>query len=648
MVNNKYRADIDGLRAISVLFVILFHLKFDIFSGGFIGVDVFFVISGFLITRLIKDEIESTGKFNFVYFYVRRARRILPALLFTLLGCFIASFLLFLPQDFSRNSISTIYAALGLSNIHFWAESGYFDVGNYYKPLLHTWSLGVEEQFYVFWPLFLYFAYSLKQKHLVVFLVLFVVSVSLYANKIFEDGFYLLSSIGYFFDDGQSTIFYLAPFRAFELAIGACLVWGQHFFNNKLINSNLLSIAGLVAMLFSVLTYSHELLFPSYYALVPCLGAVIVIYSGQSRISSLILQNKLSIYLGKISYSLYLVHWPIIVFWGYNSDHSFSFTDQVAIFIVSVLVATIMFHLVEQPFRRKHDGLHHIPAKRFLSTAFISMALVLSVSFHAWTTNGWDWRFSGNLITLNSKLEPKGKYVHSKHKELRGDFSSVNKTKLLVAGDSLAGDFVNILNNMYGTTNIEVRTIPIGGCKSIFPLTEAQYSDSYFDKKTRRENCRLLHKQVLRNENWKKADKIFVAFLWSQTQLHRWLKQEIDQIKLLSSASVYLVGSKAQKLRSDDLLKVHRHSKEPHLIRGEPSPAPPRVTVQNLSAVGADGVIDMMSLFCTTQGCQRFTKDGYLILYDAVHLTKYGAAFMGERLIDSKFADWIYGDSTTH
>jgi peptidoglycan/LPS O-acetylase OafA/YrhL len=148
-----YKPHIDGLRAIAVLSVILFHFDFDMFPGGFVGVDLFFVISGFLITRIIASELISTGSFEFKNFYLRRVRRIIPALYFTIFLSFIFSVLMFSPQHFERFGSSLIYAVFGLSNIFFWQESSYFDTTSIFKPLLHNWSLSVEEQFYIFWPI---------------------------------------------------------------------------------------------------------------------------------------------------------------------------------------------------------------------------------------------------------------------------------------------------------------------------------------------------------------------------------------------------------------------------------------------------------------------------------------------------------------
>ena len=187
-INHSYRKDIDGLRAIAVLSVLLYHVDVSAFSGGYVGVDVFFVISGFLITQLIRKEVLESGRFSFVNFYLRRARRLLPGFLFTLALCLVVTFFLFPPPQMEKFSESLLYSMIGLANYHFWRESGYFDVDSIYKPLLHLWSLGVEEQFYLIWPLILVFLLLKTPRRFLPAWVFGLFSISLYLNFIFTDG----------------------------------------------------------------------------------------------------------------------------------------------------------------------------------------------------------------------------------------------------------------------------------------------------------------------------------------------------------------------------------------------------------------------------------------------------------------------------
>ncbi len=201
-----YRPEIDGLRAVAVLLVIFFHYQFSIFGGGYVGVDVFFVISGYLITRLIKDQVEG-GNFSITSFYVRRMRRLFPALFFTLIITTLAAFLLFSAEHLERYGQSLIYALISVSNFFFWQEAGYFDLNAIVKPLLHTWSLSVEEQFYLIWPGLLLLLFYPKKSSLALLGLAIVAVGSLYLSESF------LSS-------DPKAAFFLMPLRAFEFCIG--------------------------------------------------------------------------------------------------------------------------------------------------------------------------------------------------------------------------------------------------------------------------------------------------------------------------------------------------------------------------------------------------------------------------------------------
>ena len=206
----KYRPEIDGLRGIAVLGVLLFHLGVQQLSGGYVGVDVFFVISGYLITRLIRSDVRA-GTFTFTRFYVRRTRRLFPALFFTLVLCLVAGCLLLSPGHLENFAGTLIASILSVSNIQFWQQSGYFDLESSLKPLLHTWSLGVEEQYYLFWPWLLVFLTRRFARH--TFAIILIGGICSFCLNLV------------FYNSSHATIFYLLPFRAFEFAIGALTLW---------------------------------------------------------------------------------------------------------------------------------------------------------------------------------------------------------------------------------------------------------------------------------------------------------------------------------------------------------------------------------------------------------------------------------------
>ncbi len=333
-----HRPDIDGLRGIAVAGVVLFHLGFTSFGGGFVGVDVFFVISGFLITRLILDDL-GAGRFSFAHFYARRARRILPALLTTVVLSLLGGHLLFSPAHYERLAQVASFATLAASNFYFFSESGYFDIDSSVKPLLHTWSLAVEEQFYVFWPLALYLCFRLARRW-IPFLVCAAGVVSLTFSQ-------------FLLEVSPSASFYLAPFRAFELCLGALMIWALRAPPPFRWIDELLFLLGLGLMVAPMVLFSENTLFPGVRALVPCGGAAISIYSGGRARLALVLKSALVVWMGKISYSLYLVHWPVIVFYGYWNFGPLDRSQAVVAAALSLVAATIMFRFIETPFRER-------------------------------------------------------------------------------------------------------------------------------------------------------------------------------------------------------------------------------------------------------------------------------------------------------
>ena len=332
----KYRAEIDGLRAIAVIPVILFHAGLSIFSGGFVGVDVFFVISGYLITAIILEDIEK-DRFSIVNFYERRARRILPALLFVMLVCIPFAWLWMLPSQIKNLSQSFLAVSLFSSNVLFWLESSYFAAASENKPLLHTWSLAVEEQYYLVFPLFLSLAWRYGRNK-VFWSITFIAALSL-----------LLSEWGW--RNRPTANFYLAPTRAWELLAGsiAALIVQKHGTRS----SNLFSLIGLLAIVFAILFFNKSTPFPSLYTLVPVIGTVFVIlYAKKGTWAATLLSTKVFVGIGLISYSAYLWHQPLFAFARIRLLDP-SQAIFIALSLVSLCLAVFSWKYVEQPLRSK-------------------------------------------------------------------------------------------------------------------------------------------------------------------------------------------------------------------------------------------------------------------------------------------------------
>jgi peptidoglycan/LPS O-acetylase OafA/YrhL len=333
-----HRADIDGLRALAVVPVLLFHAGFPAFPGGFVGVDVFFVISGYLITSIILDDIER-GRFSVLAFYERRIRRIFPALFATLLGSLILGTFVLLPNDLKDLGQSVTAATLFASNILFWRESGYFDAPAEHNALLHTWSLAVEEQFYIVFPLVLLF-FRTRSNYLLYIAAALLVSFALALWGV---------------RNAPVTTFYLAPARAWELLMGALLATGAIPPPSRQGLRDALSLLGVGLIACSVLAFSPETPFPGAAALPPCLGAGLVIYAGAGgrSLAGRILGAPALAFTGLISYSLYLWHWPLLVLARVYAVRELTVPETIAVLLLSAAIAALSWRWVESPFRRK-------------------------------------------------------------------------------------------------------------------------------------------------------------------------------------------------------------------------------------------------------------------------------------------------------
>lgn len=337
-----YRREIDGLRALALLPVMLFHAGFETFGGGFVGVDVFFVISGYLITNIILVELEQ-GRFSIVNFYERRARRILPALFLVMLVCIPFAWLWLLPLDMKDFSRSLVAVSVFASNILFWRGSGYFDTAAEHKPLLHTWSLAVEEQYYVLFPLFLMLIWRLGRRWVLVSLSL-ICAISL---TLAQYGAYA----------APAAAFFLLPTRGWELLIGAFAAIHLSAPNRAGFSKRLSETGGwlgLVLILLAVFAYSKATPFPSLYALAPTVGTVLVIlFATQRTMVGRFVGNQAFVGLGLISYSAYLWHQPLFAFYRHMA---LAEKNQFAFCFLSVLALVLAFlswRYVERPFRTK-------------------------------------------------------------------------------------------------------------------------------------------------------------------------------------------------------------------------------------------------------------------------------------------------------
>ena len=329
-----YRSDVDGLRSIAVGIVFLFHYQFDFFSGGFVGVDVFFVISGYLITSIIYTQMIHE-QFSFIQFFERRVRRLAPAMFLCCFFSGIVAYIFFLPLDFKEFGQSQTAAFSYMSNIYFWLTTGYFDLPAESKPLLHIWTLSVEEQFYIIWS--------------IVLLVLLRLTLPIRNTFLFFLFFCSFIACVYLSYSSQSTAFYMIYTRFWEFLIGAAL--GLAFFPEikSRLGGNFIGFFGLACILYASFMFDKENIFPGYIALLPCIGTAMIIHAKNSLISKL-LSSKFLVYIGKRSYGLYLYHWPIFVFFSYVFVEMNALHTTMAI-LLSFVTCLLSYKYIEMPIR---------------------------------------------------------------------------------------------------------------------------------------------------------------------------------------------------------------------------------------------------------------------------------------------------------
>ena len=338
----NYRPEIDGLRALAVLPVIAFHAGAPAFAGGFVGVDVFFVISGYLITSILLEDLRA-GRFSLAHFYERRARRILPALFVVVAACIPLAWVWLLPGDMADFSASVAAVALFVSNFLFWAQSGYFETAAEYRPLLHTWSLAVEEQFYVLFPLLLLAAWRVARGYmgwLLAGLVVAGLALSQWSVR-----------------DGAEAAFFLMHARAWELLVGALIAWHVHVFGAPRGDARLASaagFAGLALIVWSVFALDARTPFPGINALAPVLGtALVVIFAREGSLVASVLGCRALVGVGLISYSAYLWHQPLFAFARHRSLGEPEAWLMGLLSAASLVLAWASWRLVETPFRRR-------------------------------------------------------------------------------------------------------------------------------------------------------------------------------------------------------------------------------------------------------------------------------------------------------
>ena len=606
LVKNDYKKHIDGLRAFSVISVIIFHLDHNFLPGGFIGVDIFFVISGYLISKIIIEKIEKK-EFKISDFFMSRARRILPMLFFILIFFFPLIFFL-LPSKMISISESIVTSVFFVSNIFFYWESGYFGEAINLKPFIHLWSLSVEEQFYIIFPVYCILFY--KKKFFSISLISFFFISLIFANF-----------LGPKFPNAN---FFLTPTRIWEILSGVFFMFLEKkkiSINNKILDFT--CTISLVIIVSSFIFLNNLDNIPNI-KLLPSLisTGVLIIYGGKSNIVQKILCNKPTVFIGLISYILYMLHQPILAF---NKNLIFldeNILSKIIFFIFLILISTITWKFIEQPFRDRKK----ISNKLFLIVISLIGTIILISNIVILKTDGFISKFKEEdryLALINPKIQ--GRYVSKKFNSLTGKkFESLKEENVMIIGDSYAKDFINMAyeNNYFSDFNI--KTVPFHiECYLKFIDKDKTLNS----KKLKKCNDKIPDDLIY-------ADTIFFVNVWEP-----WILKSLDDIfnnPIFLTKKLFIIGPKNfGEINIKELIKLSNNARINYKFKVSDKMINFESKIKS-SLIGAT-YISPIEVYCDQRfSCKIFDTNNKLISYDGGHLTRPGAKFFGEKLFENE------------
>lgn len=614
------RGDIQGLRALAVLAVLLFHVDFAYLPGGFLGVDVFFVVSGFLITGIIMRDVHGR-KITIWEFYLRRIRRLLPASVFTIAITLFACAVIFSTTDQMALAESSLYALFSVSNFLFWSQAGYFDEAAHLKPLLHTWSLAVEEQFYLVWPWLLLGAVFFGRR--VAFAAIVIVGVaSVFAAE-------------WWVSDHPDAVFFLTPFRAFEFAAGGALAFSRP------LRGGIASVAfavGLCIMLWSFVVLDPEIPMPGLFSLIPVAGVVLCLAGGVGRASK-VLDNPPMRKIGNMSYSLYLVHWPIIVLFKYFNGPDLVFGQQVVLLALSLAAGYGLYSLVETPLRSAEFWKEGASRKAVLATVVAAGAVAASVN--AWATNGWDWRVPQELraATADARTMRKTRAVFNK-KMLRDLNVPLEEYRIAIIGDSHSQD---LMIGLYQVGVRDMRRVSVSYRCQFYVgerVLTREGPGARKAEKRRTEKCNASVKRAIKSKLLPGADVVAIAPRWKMETIAH-VPEMIEAIRKRTDANIIVFGPTVE-FEPSLPTAVERAGSTigiDTLVARFERPTPREIDTHLRAVVKDAGAVyvSKLDVLCGDEPCPVFvpgTKS--LLAFDYGHWTQPGARYFAEQLFEKR------------
>ena len=612
----KYRPDVDGLRAVAVVLVMNFHAFPEGMPGGFVGVDVFFVISGFLITGIIARELEQC-RFSLLDFYVRRIRRIFPALLVVLAVSLVAGWLVLLPALYARLGIDVFASAGFLANVALLLQSGYFDIESARKPLLHLWSLGIEEQFYLAWPLILMWAARRKISIAAVAATLgiasFILNVALTGSK-------------------PAAAFYLPFSRAFELLLGAALACGWDRLNQASRASDIRAWAGAAMIAAAVGLLDGHSAFPGWWAILPVVGTALVVSAPQAWLCRVVLASPPIVWIGLISYPLYLWHWPLLVFGAANKLQPLTLLERELALLFSMVLAWATYACVEKPIRFGR------PSPQKLWALCAGMVLVGIAGGVVALGRGFEFRLPAEIRAVAGPERPQlWRYQEclidlAQQTDYAADCAERGRRPLLLVwGDSTAGALMPGLRKAQQTRDFAIAQFTAGSC---IPALNADISGNRF--------CRANNDKVLSLVRELKPDVVLLHGTWERyldkvAETVTALKQTGARVVVLGGVPYWRAGLQNVMVRH---YMLHQSLVPTRLAAGVSFDSGyDNVMRQRLVPLGAE-FISARDVLCNAGGCLTRLGDSAadLVTIDQVHLSEKGSEFLIGAIIDRVLA----------
>lgn len=636
----KYRPDIDALRAVAVLSVVLYHFSKDWLPGGFVGVDIFFVISGYLITGILVKGVEK-NTLSLSGFYLRRVRRILPATIFCVLTTTFFGTLFFIPTDGLSLAKSALAALLSFSNIFFWKsiDTSYFASSSDTLPLLHTWSLGVEEQFYIVWPLIIIaFSKFRKLKWLGVIAVV-IAALSFYIGN-------------HFITIDQSFSYYMLPARAGELLMGAlAYICSKKIDRLNMHFAHLLSFFGILLVAFSLYYYNKDMGFPGFDAIIPTLGASLYIIGGinTGNLINKTLSAKPIVFIGLISFSLYLWHWPILAFARYTYTE-LDFEISIYCGFLIIFMTLLSYYFIEIPFRKESNG------KLKYSLISIGFVIAAGISLFVINNNGaLDVDGAKSYAKKMSELKPEtlpaymyryncqmSVYDDSVYNESRCTVGTSNKPSLIAVGDSNVAHYVGYLKAVSQSFGGSFKNLSLSSC---VPFS-VDVIKSYVNPKVLGD-CVTYNKKIRSHVKSDKYKTVFIGATWDTYYRMAGKDKFIaDFSNMLSDFSgdnrKVIIASKVPIFSGYDLKCQEKSIRMPFINCGrrEGYKSQNDIEVNNIirDLVAKNKSVQFFSVrnsICKAGFCSPYAGNKALY-YDAGHLSMEGSVFLGNESVLKK------------